>query len=440
MNGAEVATARTSFARALDAAAAAPAPATLQRLRSAGRARFAAAGLPDRRQEAWRFTRLKAIEGLAFEQPPAATPRIDVDRWRRPGAPLLAFVDGRYSPELSSPGELPDGVVLTNLPLAAATGSAVVEAHLGRLAALDRHPFAALGTALIADGAVLWVPERTVVEAPVQLLFLSAAGPAPTVCAPRVLVVADAGSRLSFEEHHIGSGPAALACPVSEVVLGPDAAVEHVVVQEVSRAASILALRQVELAAGSRYSSQSVSLGGALARTDIEVVLAGEHAEAALDGLALTDGEQQAESHLLVRHARPHGSSNQLYKSVLGGASRSVFNGRIVVDPGAQKTDARQSNRNLVLSDAAVANSNPQLEIFADDVRCTHGSTVGRLDEEAVFYLRSRGLDRAEAQGMLVQAFAGEILDRIREPELRDRLAAQVADKLAALTTTGGAA
>jgi len=141
-----------------------------------------------------------------------------------------------------------------------------------------------------------------------------------------------------------------------------------------------------------------------------------------------------------VRHARPHGSSTQLYKSILGGASRSVFNGRIVVDPGAQKTDARQSNRNLVLSDAAVANSNPQLEIFADDVRCTHGSTVGRLDDEAVFYLRSRGLDRAEAQRLLVQAFAGEILDRIREPELRERLAALVADKLAVLTTTGGAA
>jgi len=295
MNGAEVATAGPSFARALDAAAAAPAPAALQRLRSAGRARFAALGLPDRRQEAWRFTRLKAIEGLDFEPPPAAIPRIDVDRWRRPGSPLLAFVDGRFSPELSSPGELPDGVVLTNMPLAAATGSAVVEAHLGRLAALDRHPFAALGTALLADGAVLWVPERTAVEAPIQLLFLSAAGPAPTVCAPRVLVVADAGSRLSFEEHHFSFGPAALACPVSEVVLGPGATVEHVVVQEVSQAASIVALRHVELAARSRFSSQSVSLGGALARADIEVVLAGEHAEAALGGLSMTDGAQQAE-------------------------------------------------------------------------------------------------------------------------------------------------
>ncbi|MCU0234424.1 MAG: Fe-S cluster assembly protein SufD [Thermoanaerobaculales bacterium] len=439
MSGAEVATAGTPFARALEAAAAAPAPAALQRLRSAGRARFAAAGLPDRRQEAWRFTRLRALEGLDFEPPPAAIPRIDVDRWRRPGSPLLVFVDGRFSPELSSPGELADGVVLTNLPLAAATGSAVVEAHLGRLAALDRHPFAALGTALLADGAVLWVPERTAVAAPVQLLFLSTASPAPTVCAPRLLVVADAGSRLSFEEHHVGSGPAVLACPVSEIVLGPDAAVEHVVVQEVSEAASLVALRHVELAAGSRYSSQAISLGGALARTDIEVVLAGERAEAALDGLSLTDGEQQAESHVLVRHARPHGSSTQLYKSVLGGASRSVFNGRIVVDPGAQKTDARQSNRNLVLSDAAVANSNPQLEIFADDVRCTHGSTVGRLDDEALFYLRSRGLDRTEAQAMLVRAFAGEILDRIREPEPRERVAALVAGKLAALTTAGGA-
>ena len=194
----------------------------------------------------------------------------------------------------------------------------------------------------------------------------------------------------------------------------------------------------MKLAAGSSYVGHAVSLGGALARTDIGVVLEGEDAEASLDGLYLVDGEQQADTHITVRHASPDCISHQLYKGILAGRAKAVFNGRIIVDQDAQKTDARQSNRNLLLSNNAVVNSNPQLEIFADDVRCTHGSTVGQIDEEAVFYLRSRGIGRDSAVQLLTLAFAGEILERIPVVEVRERLERVVVGRLAAIAETKG--
>jgi Fe-S cluster assembly protein SufD len=224
---------------------------------------------------------------------------------------------------------------------------------------------------------------------------------------------------------------------VSEIVLAEEASLAHVIVQEEDLSAHHLAVRQVELAARSRYSAQAISLGGSLARTDIGVVLKGENAEASLDGLYLGDGSQQADTHLTMRHASAHCESHQLYKGILGGRAKAVFNGRVIVDQDSQKTDANQSNRNLLLSDDAVVNSNPQLEIFADDVRCTHGSTVGQLDDEAIFYLRSRGIGRDDAMQLLTLAFAGEILDRVPIVELRERLEKVVAGRLAAMTDDG---
>jgi Fe-S cluster assembly protein SufD len=235
----------------------------------------------------------------------------------------------------------------------------------------------------------------------------------------------------------VGTGGAALSCPVSEIVVEAGATVRHVIVQDESPDTQHLASRHVTLGQRSRYSAQAVSLGGALVRTDIQVVLGGEDAEASLDGLYLTDGSQQADSHLTLRHAAPNCRSHQLYKGILAGSSRAVFTGRIVVEQDAQKTDATQSNRNLILSDDAVAHSNPQLEIFADDVRCTHGSTVGRLDDDAVFYLRSRGIGRDDARRLLTLAFAGEVLDRIPVEALRDDLTQRVSERLALIERSG---
>ena len=427
-----------AFASALDAVAGLPAPELLQDLRTRGRASFATLGLPSRRQEEWRFTGLKGIEGEVFELPAAVAPRIDVTRWRVSDAHLLVFVDGIFAPDISELGDLPDGVVVSNLVLGATSGSEAVAQHLGSLAPLEEHPFAALNTALIADGAFIHVPAGMELDRPIQIVFVSGSGERATLSAPRILIVAEAGSRATVVEQHTGDGASSLSCPVSEIVIGEKAVLNHVVVQEENLSAHHLAVRQIQLAADSRYSAQSISLGGALARTDIGVVLDGERAEASLDGLYLGDGTQMADTHLTVRHASPNCNSYQLYKGILAGRAKSVFNGRIVVDQDAQKTDAKQSNRNLLLSDDAVVNSNPQLEIFADDVRCTHGSTVGQLDDEAVFYLRSRGIGREEAIQLLTLAFAGEILERIPVAGLRDRLEQVVAARLAAIAESEG--
>ncbi len=421
-----------AFANALDAVAGLPAPELLQDLRTRGRESFASLGLPSRRQEEWRFTGLKGIEGEVFELPATVAPRFDVTPWRVSDAHLLVFVDGIFAPDVSEIGNLPDGVVVSNLVLGATSGSEAVAQHLGSLAPLEEHPFAALNTALIADGAFIHLPAGMELERPIQIVFVSGSGERATLSAPRILIVAEAGSRATVLEQHIGDGSSSLSCPVSEIVIGEKTVLNHVIVQEENISAHHLAVRQMKLAADSRYSAQAISLGGALARTDIGVVLDGERAEASLDGLYLGDGSQQADTHLTVRHASPNCNSHQLYKGILAGRAKSVFNGRIVVDQDAQKTDAKQSNRNLLLSEDAVVNSNPQLEIFADDVRCTHGSTVGQLDEEAVFYLRSRGIGREEAIQLLTLAFAGEILERIPVAGLRDRLEQVVAARLAA--------
>ena len=426
-----------TFASALDAVAGLPAPELIRNLRARGRESFSTLGLPSRRQEEWRFTGLKGIEGENFEPPEAVAPRIDVTQWRVSDAHLLVFVDGIFAPDVSEIGDLPDGVVVSNLVLGATSGSEAVAQHLGSLAPLEEHPFAALNSALIADGAFIHVPAGMELDRPIQLVFVSGSEERATLSAPRVLIVAEAGSRATVIEQHFGDG-ASLSCPVSEIVIGEGAALDHVIAQEENLSAHHLAVRQIKLAADSSYSAQAISLGGALARTDIGVVLEGERAEASLDGLYLGDGNQQANTHLTVRHASPNCNSHQLYKGILAGRAKAVFNGRIIVDQDAQKTDAKQSNRNLLLSDNAVVNSNPQLEIFADDVRCTHGSTVGQLDEEAVFYLRSRGIGHDESIQLLTLAFAGEILERVTVVELRERLKKVVAARLAAIADSEG--
>ena len=431
------ATTAGAFASALEAVAGMPAPELLQDLRLKGRESFASLGLPNRRQEEWRFTGLKGIEGEVFEAPAAVAPRMDVTSWRVANARLLVFVDGIFAADFSEIGDLPDGVVVSNLVLGATSGSEAVAEYLGSLAPLEEHPFAALNSALIADGAFIHVPAGMELDRPIQLLFVSGSEARATLSAPRILIVAEAGSRATVIEQHVGDS-SSLSCPVSEIVIGEKASLHHVIVQEENLSAHHLAVRQMQLAADSRYSAQSISLGGALARTDIGVVLDGERAEASLDGLYLGDGNQQANTHLTVRHASPNCDSHQLYKGILVGRAKAVFNGRIIVDQDAQKTDARQSNRNLLLSDDAVVNSNPQLEIFADDVRCTHGSTVGQLDQEAVFYLRSRGIGREEAIQILTLAFAGEILERVPVVELRERLEKVVASRLATVTNHEG--
>jgi Fe-S cluster assembly protein SufD len=399
-------------------------PAWVGALRRMAIERFAALGFPTSRQEQWRQTNVAAIAQGSFQRtdgdPDALDPAL-LAPWTFEAAARLVFVDGRFSARLSSRGDLPRGVVVASLAQALNSHPEKIEPWLGQLARFDDHPFVALNTAFLRDGAFVWVP-RGVVAGPVHLLFLSSADEdgRATVSFPRNLIVTGENSQLTLVETYAGFG-SYFNCPVTELVAGPSSVVDHYKVQRESREAYHMATFQIQGERSCAPSSHSISLGGALVRNDVNAVLAGEGIDCILNGLYLLEGSQFVDNHMRVEHAKPHCASHELYKGVLDGKARSIFNGLIHVHPGAQKTDAKQSNRNLLLSRDAVANSNPQLEIYADDVKCTHGSTVGQLDDDAVFYLRSRGIGVEAARSLLTYAFASDIVERIKvEPVRRD--------------------
>ena len=447
----------------------------LSALRQAAITRFGALGFPTTRQEEWRYTNLAPLARAAFQRAPArmvgggatspsaepvvGAPRLGpgvVARWTFDAAATLVFVDGQFAPELSTGaggagGErpLPPGIEVTSLAAVLAREPRRVTPWLGRHTSFQDQPFVALNTAFLHDGAVVLLPRGAVLERPVHLLYLSTpfpvapvrrsrhggagagaravaaakpAVPAPaTVSYPRNLIVAGEGSQLTVVETYAGEG-AYFTCGVTELVAGPGAVVDHYKVQRESREAYHLATLQVYGDRASVISSHSISLGGGLVRNDVNALLDGEGIDCILNGLYLADGRQLVDNHMRVEHAKPHCASHELYKGILDGKARTVFNGLIHVHPGAQKTDAKQSNRNLLLSADAIANSNPRLEIFADDVRCTHGSTVGQLDADAVFYLRSRGIGEAAARSLLTYAFASDIVARIKVEAVRHDL------------------
>ena len=398
-------------------------PAWLQAMRRQAIARFAELGFPTLRQEEWRLTNVAPVAQGSFRwpesDPDAVAPGL-LGPHVFDAAARLVFVDGRFSPRLSSVGELPSGTIVASLAEVLAREPERLEPWLARFAKFDRHPFVALNTAFLRDGAFVYVP-RGAVTGPIHLLFLSSGEEGqPTLSFPRNLFVAGEGSQTAIVETYAGEG-SYFTAPVTEMVAGPGAVIDHYKVQRESLGAFHLATFQVQGERASVPSSHSISIGGALVRNDVNAVLDGEGIDCILNGLYFGDGRQVVDNHMRVEHAKPHCASHELYKGVLDGKSRAVFNGLIHVHKGAQKTDAKQSNKNLLLSKDAVANSNPQLEIFADDVKCTHGSTVGQLDDDAIFYLRSRGIGAEAARSLLTYAFASDIVERIKvEPVRRD--------------------
>ena len=405
-------------------------PEFVRALRRRAMARFQELGFPTRDQEQWRATDVSAIARATFARAGGPEPAALPDDATY--AATLTFVDGRLAPRLSRSSGLPAGVLVTGLAEALERypeGAERIEPWLGRLAGFDEHPFVALNTALFADGAFLYVPRGVVVEKPIQLLFLSTGRAVePTaegiaVAYPRNLIVAEESSAVTIVESY--RGPEEIPyfnCAVTELVAGPNASVDHYKVQREGTAAFHLATFRIQQERSSALSSHSISLGGALVRNDVEAVLAGPGIDSNLNGLYMIGGRQFVDNHMRVEHASPHCASHELYKGVLDGHARAVFNGLIHVRKGAQKTDAKQSNRNLLLSRNAVANSNPQLEIFADDVKCTHGSTVGQLDDDAIFYLRSRGIGEEAAKSLLTYAFASDIVERVKVEPVRHEL------------------
>ena len=385
--------------------------------------------IPTLRDEEWRFTDLARLTRLSFEPVRSASLLLPTDI-----APFclgdvstrLVFVDGIYAPQLSSQAT-ESGVVVTHLSAMGADHAARIEAQLGGHQITSDNVFAALNTAFLHDAAVILVPRNVELAEPVHVLFL--ATQVGVANHPRCLLVAESGSSVTLIEDYVAlqDGPY-LINPVMEIVLADQAHVKHMRVQRDSSQAFHMANCAVSAGRASRYQSVSIAMGAQISRYNLSVLLC-EGAECAVDGLALIADSQLADTHTCIDHAKPHGISRQLHKCIAGDSAHAVFNGKILVRQGAQRTDSVQSSRNLLLSAKAHVDTKPQLEIFADDVKCAHGATVGQLDAEEVFYLKSRGLSDGVARNLLTYAFAGEIIDRIPVASLKHRLQQRVLEQ-----------
>jgi Fe-S cluster assembly protein SufD len=404
------------------------APAWLGGIRRAAMERFVELGFPTTRQEEWRFTNVAPIARVPFElaQPckdGAALGKLSSLPTADLGCARLVFVNGRFSRELSSLSELAKGLKACSLSEALAAGTPALEEHLARHAAFENHAFVALNTAFIQDGAYIEIPKGLVLEKPIHLLHVTAANGGRSVAHPRNFVIAGAESQATVIEGYLALDDGTyFTNAVSEVVVGASAVVRYCRLQQDSEQAYHFGALYVRLGRDASATTNTLGLGAALARQEVAVILDGEGSEAQLNGLYVVNGRQHIDNYTTLDHAKAHTASREFYKGVLDGKSSGVFHGRIIVEPGAQKTDAKQSNKNLLLSDDATINTKPQLEIYADDVKCTHGATVGQIDPEAIFYLRSRGLGLDEARQMLTYAFANEIIGRLKYAPLAERL------------------
>ena len=396
-------------------------------LREAAIAGFAERGFPTTKDEEWRFTNVAPIAETPFEfveGNAAILPGECIDRFALDDAAgLLVFVNGRYAPGHSKPPGGLNGRRVGSLSAAMAVESGLVRPHLARYAGHQDNAFVALNTAFMEDGAFVYVPDGQVVEGPIQFLFVSTAPGRPLVTHPRNLVVVGCNSQVTVVETYVGvDGETYFTNAATEIVAADNAVVDHYKIVHEAENAYHVATLQIQQGPRSNVSSLVASLGGVLVRNDINAVLGGEGCECVLNGLYMGTGTRHTDNHLRVDHIKPHCTSRESFRGVLDDQSRGVFSGRIVVHQDAQKTNAEQTNTSLLLSDEAEVASKPQLEILADDVKCTHGATIGQISEEAVFYLRSRGLSQEAARNLLVHAFAREGLSQVRVESLRAQL------------------
>jgi Fe-S cluster assembly protein SufD len=405
-------------------------------VRRAAMARFAELGFPTPRDEDWRFTNVAPIANTAFQLPGGAPPAVvaaalEPFTFAGGAGARLVFVDGRYAPALSEVPSPPRGVAAASLAESLAAHRDLVEPHLARYMDVQQDAFAALNTAFLDDGAFVHIPRGTVLEKPIHLLYVATPRAVPTITHPRNLIVAGEDSQAAVVEDYVSLGDGvSFSNAVTELVVGPNGVVSHTLIERESPQAFNVSSLRIQQYRSSNVASHSLLLGGALVRNNIHPVLAGEGGECLINGLFLANGRQHMDNYMKVEHAAPRCDSRQFYNGILDGQSRGVFHGRIIVHKAAQKTDAKQTNRNLLLSEEAQIDTKPQLEIYADDVKCTHGATIGQIDEDAIFYLRSRGLPLASARALLLFAFANENLQRMKAGPVRRHLEALVAQWL----------
>ncbi|MCB0358185.1 MAG: Fe-S cluster assembly protein SufD [Bdellovibrionales bacterium] len=427
-----------AFERGLNGAAARP----LHTLRKEALERFGTLGLPTTKNEEWKYTNIARLARTDYQLAgdSSGTPLVegDLEPFAVPGfsGRRLVFCDGRFVPSLSA--DIADVRGVSIAPLASVLGDTdssvgkLVSEHLGEVARFDDDSFVALNTAFLRDGVVLHVEKGVRLESPLELFFLMGEHAAPTATHNRLLVVLEEGSSATILETCAGMGASEyFVSSVAEVVVRENASLTHVKIQRESGSAVHVASIAASLARDSRYTHFNYSFGGALVRNDIAPVLNGENIEANLYGVSILNAEQHVDNHTVIDHAQPNSVSNELYKGVYGDRSNGVFSGTIIVREDAQKTNAFQSNQSLLLADTATVETKPQLKIWADDVKCSHGATVGQLDENALFYLRARGIPLHEAKNMLIRAFANDVAEKLPDEALHQYLDRLVFEKLA---------
>jgi Fe-S cluster assembly protein SufD len=418
------------------------APSWLDTIRQCAFESFQALGFPTTKNEDWHFTSVAPIAEAAY--PPRVAPGGDVKptdlapfTFGASDWPTIVFVNGVFAPALSSLEALPEGVKVYDMATAFRTDDPLVERHLSKFAAYELNIFTALNSAFVNDGAVVRIAKEFEVDRPIHILFVSDAIAAKTQSNPRTLIIAERNSKATVIESYVATGEASyFTNAVTEVLLEDGANLSHLKIQRESPRAFHVGTIEAEQKRDSHYQSFSFATGAALSRTNIYTTLDGEGAGATLNGLYMLDGEQHCDHQTKIEHAQPNCFSRELYKGVLDGASHGVFNGKVYVDPIAQKTDGKQTNKVLLLSERAQVDTKPQLEIFADDVKCTHGATVGRVDETALFYMKSRGINKELARRLLTYAFAAEVLETIEIEAVRQELERATLERFTGIEVT----
>jgi len=414
------------------------APLWLKDLRSDAIRKFSEMGFPTVKHEDWRFTNILPLTKIQFQrsskQERSDIHRDDLSKFIVGGASktVLVFVNGHFDESLSDLSGLPKEISAGSLAAFVTLRSEFVRQHLNRDLPIQLHPFAALNAAFIHDGAFVHVPDGINVAAPIQLLFISSSqDDRRSVSYPRNLIVVGQKASVTFIESYISlSEDIHFSNSVTEAFIAKEAAVDYVKIQRESEKAYHVGTMQVEQESRSRFTAFSLALGGAIARSDINIIVSGDHCETMLDGLYISANEQLIDHHTFIDHRQPDCSSREIFKGIVAGSSRTVFNGKIFVRKEAQKTDSKQTNKNLLLSDKATVDTKPQLEIFADDVKCTHGATVGGLDAASLFYVKSRGISEDAARAVLTVGFASEVTDYINDEALRKYVDSLVVERL----------
>ncbi len=416
------------------------APAWMKDVRAAGMSNFSALGFPTLRHEDWRFTNIVPLLKVPFRYA-SEHYRVSVTReklspyvYSESAKSYVAVVNGRFSSSLSNLSALPPAVEIESLEKAAAKFPEMLKQFLNKHVPSDRSVFAALNTAYLRDGVLLRIPKDIHVEVPIQILMYSSQADdgTPLVSYPRNLILLEEGAHATVVETYASAQESvSLSDAVTEIFVGQNAALDFVKEQREGVNAFHVGTMQVMQEKESRFTGFSLALGSRIARNDLNIEIAGEHCESMLDGLYITAGEQLIDHHTIIDHTQPECSSREVVKGIVTGNSRAVFNGKIFVRQIAQKTDSKQTNKNLLLSDRATVDTKPQLEIFADDVKCTHGATVGGMDPMSLFYVKSRGIGEEAARGILTTGFAAEVTKYINNAELRHYVDTLIIAKLA---------